>query len=176
MRAFWSSFKSSKFWCSSRANTKKISKLSVNELVLELSRSLKLSLLIFLVLARRRTSKISTFERASKSSYFRLDNQRSISLVSSHTCRDRKRLISSINLRNFYVAVLQAHCEYSEYVRAKLFATFLSDLTSECQCIRRVMSTYSKNNVKISASDVSLSLLYIYMYAYICVLYLLYKM
>jgi hypothetical protein len=159
MRAFWSSFKSSKFWCSSRASIKKTNKLSVSERESSNTSSFTLSLLIFLVFARRRTSKISTFERASKSSHFRLDNQRQTSLVSNHTCRNRKRLISSINLQNFYVAVLQAHCEYSEYVRAKLLATFLSDLTSECQCIRRMMSTYSKNDVKISTNDVSLSLL-----------------
>jgi hypothetical protein len=35
---------------------------------------------------------------------------------------------------------------------------FFSDLISGCQCIRRMMSTYSKNDVNVSMSGVSLSL------------------
>ncbi len=36
---------------------------------------------------------------------------------------------------------------------------FFPDLISGCQCIRRVMLTYSKSDVNVSTSDVSLSLL-----------------
>ncbi len=79
------------------------------------------SLFIFLVFARPRIAKLWIFERASKSSHFRLDNQRQISLDLSHSCRDRKRLINLINLRNFYVVILQAHCEYNEHVKTKNF-------------------------------------------------------
>ncbi len=119
MRAFWSSFNSWNFDVLRRASTKIISKLSVSEL----SHSLILSLLIFFNV---RSSKNIKIWKVSKSSHFRLDNQRQISLVLSHSCRDRKRLISSINLRNFYVAILQTHCEYSEHVRTFVSRRILS--------------------------------------------------
>jgi hypothetical protein len=44
---------------------------------------------------------------------------------------------------------------------AKLLATFFPDLTNGCQCIQRMMSTYPENDVKISISNVKLSLLII---------------
>jgi hypothetical protein len=60
--------------------------------------------------------KISTCEKALKSSHFRPEYRRQISLDLSHACKYRMRLISSIILQNFYAAVLQACCEYSEHV------------------------------------------------------------
>jgi hypothetical protein len=60
----------------------------------------------------RRTSKSQLLKKLS----FQSDNQRQISLDLSHTCRYQKRLISSIILQNFYVAVLRARCEYDEHV------------------------------------------------------------
>jgi hypothetical protein len=45
---------------------------------------------------------------------------------------------------------------------AELLAIFFPDLISECQCIQRVMSTYSKSDVKISTSDVSLSIFFFF--------------
>jgi hypothetical protein len=83
-----------------------------------------ISLFLFLAFARRRTSKISTFEKASKSSHFRSDNKRQISLDLSLTCRYRKRLISLINYANFFEIITFACYEYSEYVDdVKIFVT-----------------------------------------------------
>ncbi len=61
--------------------------------------------------------KISTFEKASKSSHFRSDKQRQISLNLSHTCRNRKRLINLINFATLYVVRRQDCREYSMYSR-----------------------------------------------------------
>jgi hypothetical protein len=84
-----------------------------------------------------------------------------MTLVLSHPCRVRKRLISLINSATFFEIMWFARCEYSEHVSdVKTFTSrkFFPDLASECQCIRRVVSMYSKSGVKISTSDVSLSL------------------
>ncbi len=56
----------------------------------------------------------STFEKASKSSHFRPDNQRQISLDLSYTCRVRKPLISLINSATFFEIIRLARCEYSK--------------------------------------------------------------
>ncbi len=72
-----------------------------------------------------------------KSSHFRSDNRRQISLDLSHACRYRKRLISSISLQNFYVVVLQTCCEYNEHV-------FLLFNKQECMCIKSRMYVYKK--------------------------------
>jgi hypothetical protein len=76
--------------------------------------------------------KISTFEKASKSSHFRSDNQCQISLDSSHTCRNRKRLISLINFATLYFVRRQASREYSMY------AAGCSSIHGVCPCIRGV--------------------------------------
>jgi hypothetical protein len=65
--------------------------------------------------------KISTFEKAWKSSHFRSDNQRQISLDLSHTCRVRKRLISLINFATFFEIIRLARCEYSKLVSVYSF-------------------------------------------------------
>jgi hypothetical protein len=67
--------------------------LSISLLIL-FSLLISLAYLFFLALARRKNIKIWTFGKASKSSHFRSDNQRQISLVSNHACRYRMRLIS----------------------------------------------------------------------------------
>ncbi len=58
---------------------------------------------------------------------------------------------------HFWYPIVQRACKL-----AKLLAIFFSDLVNECQCIRKVMSTYSKSDVNISTSDVSLSLPFFY--------------
>jgi hypothetical protein len=76
-----------------------------------------LSLLYFFSARLSKNIKISTFEKASKSSHFRSDKQRQISLNLSHTCRNRKRLISLINFATLYVVRRQVCREYSMYSR-----------------------------------------------------------
>jgi hypothetical protein len=82
--------------------------------------------------------KISTFEKASKSSHFKSDNQRQISLDLSHTCRIRKRLISLINSATFFEIIRLARCEYSKHASVYAFPEG-SVLVSEggCACIQR---------------------------------------
>jgi hypothetical protein len=65
--------------------------------------------------------KISTLKKAWKSSHFRPDNQRQISLDLSHTCRIRKRLISLINSATFFEIIRLARCEYSKLVSVYSF-------------------------------------------------------
>ncbi len=106
------------------------------------------------MLARRETSKFWTSERASKSSHFRPDNQRQISLVLNHTCRNRKRLISLINSATFFEIMRLARCEYSKYfceiVSIVVFEVFPSDLVSECQ---RNRSWCQPNRTSVSISE-----------------------
>jgi hypothetical protein len=70
--------------------------------------------------------KTSTFEKASKSSHFRSDNQRQISVELSHSCRYQKRLISLINFATFFEIIRFARCEYSKWICSVPFLSFLS--------------------------------------------------
>jgi hypothetical protein len=82
--------------------------------------------------------KTSTFEKASKSSHFRSDNQRQISLDLSHTCRIRKRLISLINFATFSEIIRLARCEYSKLVSVYSFSKESVLVFKErCACIQR---------------------------------------
>jgi hypothetical protein len=104
--------------------------------------------------------KSSTFEKASKSSHFRPDNQRQISLVLSHTCRIRKRLISSINFATFFEIIRLARCEYSklDVCTISLHLQSISKRSredvllseEECAYIRRRMCLYSKRCARIT--------------------------
>ncbi len=58
--------------------------------------------------------KSSTFEKASKSSHFRPDNQRRISLDLSYTDRNRNRLISLTSSQTFFEIIRLARWEYSK--------------------------------------------------------------
>jgi hypothetical protein len=89
-----------------------------------------------------RNIKISTFAKASKSFSFRSDNQRQISLVLNHTCRNRKRLISLTNSQTFFEIIRLARCEYSKLVSVKSFS-------KKCAYIRRKVCDYSKKCVRI---------------------------
>jgi hypothetical protein len=53
-----------------------------------------------------RRTRVTSLKELQKSSHFRHENQRQISLDLNHSCRTRKRLISLINQRNFFVVVL----------------------------------------------------------------------
>jgi hypothetical protein len=82
--------------------------------------------------------KSSTFEKASKSSHFRPDNQRQISLDLSHTCRIRKRLISLINFAAFFEIIRLARCEYSKLVSVySLSKESVLVFEEKCACIQR---------------------------------------
>jgi hypothetical protein len=85
--------------------------------------------------------KTSTLKKAWKSSHFRPDNQRQISLDLSHTCRIRKRLISLINSATFFEIIRLARCEYSKLVSVYSFPEG-SVLVSEggCAYIQRGVS------------------------------------
>jgi hypothetical protein len=113
--------RSSDFDVLRRAGTKKISRL-VNKRVFSLA-----SKISKLALSARLPKNIetSTFEKAFKSSHFRSDNQRQISLDLSHTCRNQKRFISLINPATLYVVRRQACCEYSEQICAVLLTYLL---------------------------------------------------
>jgi hypothetical protein len=118
------------------------------------------NLLLLLAFARQRTSKSSTFEKASKSSHFRSDNQRQISLDLSHTCRIRKRLISLINSATFFEIIRLARCEYSklDVCTISLHLQSFSKRSREdvilfeedCAYIRREMCLYSKKFARIT--------------------------
>jgi hypothetical protein len=82
--------------------------------------------------------KISTSEKASKSSHFRLDNQRQISFMSSHTCRYRMRLINLVSFANFFEIMWFAQCEYSKRISSVFF------LLSWWEVL-----LYSKRNVEV---------------------------
>jgi hypothetical protein len=85
--------------------------------------------------------KSSTFEKASKSSRFRPDNQRQISLDLSHTCRVQKRLISLINSATFFEIISLARCEYSKLVSVYSFSKgSVLVFEEECTCIQRGVS------------------------------------
>jgi hypothetical protein len=104
--------------------------------------------------------KSSTFEKASKSSHFRSDNQRQISLDLSHTCRVRKRLISLINSAIFLKIIRLARCEYSKldectislhlqsFSKRSREDVLLSE--EECAYIRREVCLYSKRCARIT--------------------------
>jgi hypothetical protein len=98
--------------------------------------------------ACRRTSKSQLLKKLQKALTFRLDNQRQISLDLSHTCRNRKRLISLINFATLYFVRRQACREYSMY------AARCSSIRRVCLCIRGVCSYIQR--------DVSLFLLFVY--------------
>ncbi len=86
--------------------------------------------------------KISTFAKASKSSFFRSDNQRHISLDLSHSCRNQKRLISLTNSQTFFEIIRLARCKYSKLVSVYSFS-------EGCAYIRRRVCDYSKRCVRI---------------------------
>ncbi len=95
--------------------------------------------------------KISTFEKASKSSHFRSDNQRQISLDLSRTCRIRKSLISLINFAAFFEIIRLARCEYSKLVSVYSFPEgSMLVFGEECAYIRREVCDYSKRCVRIN--------------------------
>jgi hypothetical protein len=58
--------------------------------------------------------KISTFEKASKSSHFESDNQRQISFDLLRFCRYRMRLTSLISSQTFFEIMWSARCQYSK--------------------------------------------------------------
>jgi hypothetical protein len=104
--------------------------------------------------------KSSTFEKASKSSHFRPDNQRQISLDLSHTCRVRKRLISLMNSATFLKIIRFARCEYSK-LDVCTISLHLQPFNKrsredvlvsgeECAYIRRGMCLYPKKCVRIT--------------------------
>jgi hypothetical protein len=104
--------------------------------------------------------KSSTFEKASKSSHFRPDNQRQISLDLSHTCRIRKRLISLINFVTFLKIIRLTRCEYSklDVCTISLHLQSFNKRSREdvlifeerCAYIRREMCLYSKKCARIT--------------------------
>ncbi len=104
--------------------------------------------------------KILTLEKASKSSSFRLDNQRQISLVLSHTCRNRKRLINLTSSQTFFEIIRLARCEYSKLVVCTI-SLHLQPFSKrsregvlvsgeECAYIRRGVCLYPKGCVRIT--------------------------
>jgi hypothetical protein len=94
---------------------------------------------------------ISIFEKVSKSSHFRSDNQRQISLDLSHTCKIRKRLISLINFATFLKIIRLARCEYSKLVSVYSFSKeSVLVFEEECAYNRRKMCLYSKRCVRIT--------------------------
>ncbi len=85
-----------------------------------------------------KNSKSSTFEKASKSSHFRFDDQLQISLDLSHTCRIRKHLIELINFVTFFEIIRLARCEYSKLVSVYSFSKESAFVFEEkCACIQR---------------------------------------
>ncbi len=130
---------------SSLSSTKKrtfFSRLSskrVDDQLTYLFRKLKAQLIY--VFSVRFSKNIKT-ERASKSSHFRSDNQRQISLVLSHTCRNRKRLINLTNSQTFFEIIRLARCEYSKLVSVYSFS-------KGCAYIRRGVCSYPEGGVRL---------------------------
>jgi hypothetical protein len=104
--------------------------------------------------------KSSTFEKASKSSHFKSDNQRQISLDLSHTCKIQKRLINLINFATFLKIIRLARCEYNKLDVCTISLHLQSFnkrsredvllFEEECAYIRRRMCLYSKRCVRIT--------------------------
>ncbi len=104
--------------------------------------------------------KSSTFKKTLKSSHFKSDNQRQISLDLSHTCRIRKRLISLIKFATFFEIIRLARCEYNKldvctislhlqsFNKKSREDVFLFE--ERCVYIRRRMCLYSKKCVRIT--------------------------
>ncbi len=65
-----------------------------------------------------------------------------MSLVLSHSCRCRKRLISSISSRTFFEIIRLARCEYSQH---NLLLTFVSTNVN----LTERMSVYHEENVRL---------------------------
>jgi beta-xylosidase len=57
-----------------------------------------------------------------------------------------------------FVLVSKHSASYARYQLAELLAIFFPDLVSECQCIRRMVSTYPEGGVNVSTGGVSLSI------------------
>jgi hypothetical protein len=96
------------------------------------------SSLIFFSARLSKNIKISTFEKVSKRSHFRPDNQRQISLDLSHFCRYRMLLISLVNFATFFKFMSLARYEYSRYEARRSFICEMCFCISEmCLCISR---------------------------------------
>jgi hypothetical protein len=132
------------FDVSRRANTKKISKLS----------SLTLSLLIFLVFRRRRTSKVQLLKKLQKVLLSDLIITSNVARFESFL-QDSKALDQLNKLRNFFwnhaicALRVQRACEWCKdfcFTKSS-FLIWLADVNVSgewCQCIRRVMSSYQR--------------------------------
>ncbi len=81
-------------------------------------------------------------EKASKSSYFRPDNQRQMTLDLSPACRYRMRLISLISWQNLLEIMWSARCEYSKCMS---FAPRL--------LIRSKVSLYAEGSVPLTGGE-----------------------
>jgi hypothetical protein len=89
--------------------------------------------------------KISTSEKASKSSHFKPDNQRQISLVLSYAFRYRMRLINLVSFAIFFEIMRLGCREYSKHCSCYLF--WLRDVAVSgegCWGNRRGVLRYSK--------------------------------
>jgi hypothetical protein len=84
-----------------------------------------LAYLFFLVLACRRTSKSQLLKKLQKAFTFRPDNQRQISLSSSHACKYWMRLINLVNFATF-------HVEYSKLAASTVFTKRDVLLSEKC--------------------------------------------
>jgi hypothetical protein len=111
--------------------------------------SLTFSLLIFFSARLSKNIKISTFEKASKRSHFRSDNQRQISLDLSHSCRYRMRLISSVNSANFFEMMSLARCEYNECMCFAFRTTYSITCLSRVSLYPQGVSRYPKGCLRI---------------------------
>jgi hypothetical protein len=112
------------------------------------------------VLARRRTSKFWTLKELHKALLSDLIITSNVARFES-ILQDWKALDQLNKLRNFFwnhvicALRVQRACK-----RAKLLATFFSDLTSECQCNRRWYQ-YNRSWCQSNRTNVSISELYI---------------
>ncbi len=100
------------------------------------------------MLACRRTSK-SQLEKVSKSSHFRSNNRRQISLDLSHACRYRKRLISLASSQTYLKIIRLTRCEYSEHICVVLLSYLLNHVPGRVSLYPRGVSMYSKGCLPI---------------------------
>ncbi len=103
----------------------------------------------FFSVRSRRTSKSEKFQKALISG-LRINVQ--ISLVLSHACRYRKRLISLVSSQTYFEIIPLACCEYSQNIFLLTFVSksvnlsdrvSVSDYPKGCQCIRAQVAEFA---------------------------------
>ncbi len=113
--------------------------------------------------------KSSTFEKISKSSHFRFDVQRQISLDLNHTCRIRKRLINLINFAIFFEIIRLARCEYNKLVVCTISLHLVKDHVKMCLYLKKDVLIFEKKCACIQR-NVFVLLFYYYVFYHLYLL------